>query len=139
MVVTNPALGAGIQLGGAVLAKRLHSPRLVRALVGRTRMPMGNRAGAVAAAAELATTARSVGLNLTPAAAQAAGSHHHREILPTPVHPGAHRTHREAAHATRAARSQCGGQERIAPIAIAPRADDGGSSFYRCSSTPERR
>lgn len=69
---TNPAVGVTVQIGGAALAKLLHSPKAVRVLVRGLRIPAGNKAAATAASAELATIARESGVPLAPATVETA-------------------------------------------------------------------
>lgn len=86
-VVANPAGGAGVQLAGAALAKALHSPRVVRALVRGMRMPLGNKAGVAAVTTELATAARNAGINLTPVPVGAAETPAQPSQTPSPAGP----------------------------------------------------
>ena len=70
LLFTNPGLGAGVQLAGAALTKVLTSPRAVRVLMRGMRIPLGDRAAATAAAAELSKIVRESAVPLVPAVAE---------------------------------------------------------------------
>lgn len=73
-LVSNPALGLSIQVGGASLAKLLHNQRFVRAVVNGMRMPVGNRAAATAAVNVAVKAAGDLQLRAAPAMAAEAPS-----------------------------------------------------------------
>ncbi len=58
------------ELGMGALGKLLHSRRATQALIRGTRIPVGARAAATSAAAEIINAARSAGVELVPVAAQ---------------------------------------------------------------------
>lgn len=57
LLVTNPAAGAAVTIGTAMLSKLLHSPRGVRLLTQGLSMPVGNSAAAAALAGQIAQAA----------------------------------------------------------------------------------
>lgn len=69
LLVTNPALGVPVSVGATALSKLLHSPAAVKTLTRGLRIPVGQRAAATAASAELAKLVEEAGVTRVPATA----------------------------------------------------------------------
>lgn len=72
LLLTEPVTGVAVSLGQGALAKLLYSPRVVKALTAGMRVPVANKAAAVAAMSELLKAASETGASV-PAFAQSQG------------------------------------------------------------------
>lgn len=71
---TDPLSGAAYEIGMGSLAKLLHSPASTRALVNGLRIPMGNKTGAAAAAANLMKLAEEAQVPMAAVASREPGT-----------------------------------------------------------------